>query len=61
MKRLFFVLMICLISSISPAVVLLDDAYEDADRTDTALPDEAGFWASSVICAAARYLSRHSE
>jgi hypothetical protein len=47
MKRLFLFLMICLISSISPAVVLLDDAYEDADRLDTALPDEAGFWASS--------------
>jgi len=48
MKRLFLILSICLISSMSPAVVLLDDAFEDADRTDTALPDESGFWASSA-------------
>lgn len=48
MKRLLVLLMICLISSITPAVVLLDDAFEDGDRTDTALPDESGFWASSA-------------
>jgi hypothetical protein len=47
MKRLFLILSICLISSISPAVVLLDDAFEDGVRTNTNLPDESGFWASN--------------
>jgi hypothetical protein len=47
MKRLSVFLMICLISSISSAAVILNDTFADGDRTDTALPNESGFWASS--------------
>lgn len=48
MKRLFVLSMICLISSISPAVVLLNDTFADGSRIETDLPNESGFWASSA-------------
>jgi hypothetical protein len=46
MKRIFLILMICLISSMSSAVVLLDDTWADGSRAETNLPTESATWIS---------------
>ena len=47
MKRVFVLLMICLISSMSSAVVLLNDTWADASRVETNLPTESAVWVGS--------------
>lgn len=46
MKRLCLILMICLISSMSSAVVLLNDTWADSSRAETNLPTESATWVS---------------
>ncbi|MCE5186943.1 MAG: PEP-CTERM sorting domain-containing protein [Planctomycetaceae bacterium] len=42
-------LVTCLvISTFASATILLNDTFADGDRTNTALPNESGFWASSA-------------
>jgi hypothetical protein len=50
MKRLRLVTSIAILSSVclSQAAVLLDDRWEDGDRTDTNLPEESAWFASSA-------------
>lgn len=47
MRRVSVILMVCLISTISLADVLLNDTWADASRTETALPNESAVWAGS--------------
>ena len=47
MKKLCVLLVVCLVSSMSSAVVLLDDTWADASRTETSLPTESATWVGS--------------
>jgi len=48
MKTLHFILLV-LSTTISPAAVLLDDDWDDGDRTDTNFPEESAWFGSSVL------------
>lgn len=47
-KLLMLMLISCLIPTIASAQVILYDTFADGDRTDTDLPYESGFWASTA-------------
>jgi hypothetical protein len=47
-KLLMLMLISCLIPTIAFAEVILYDTFADGDRTDTDLPYESAFWASSA-------------
>jgi hypothetical protein len=46
-KHVFLVTLIAL-GSFCPAQILLNDTFADGNRTNTDLPNESGFWASSA-------------
>lgn len=47
MKKTLLMLLLIAAGSIGQAAVILNDNFADGDRTDTNLPYESGFWASS--------------
>ncbi|HOK65437.1 MAG TPA: PEP-CTERM sorting domain-containing protein [Anaerohalosphaeraceae bacterium] len=47
MKKAFLLLLVLLAGTLGQAAVILHDTFSDGDRTDTNLPYESGFWASS--------------
>ncbi len=45
MKKTFLLILVtCLVCGVSQGVVLLDDTWADASRTETSLPTESAFW-----------------
>ena len=49
MKILCFFIVLLLTTTFAPAAVLLDDDWNDGDRTDTNFPEESAWFASSVL------------
>jgi len=49
LNRLFLVIAIGLPATSPRAAVLLDDDWDDGDRTDTSLPEESAWYASSAV------------
>ncbi|HOQ05002.1 MAG TPA: PEP-CTERM sorting domain-containing protein [Anaerohalosphaeraceae bacterium] len=47
MKKAFLLLLVLAAGTLGQAAVILHDTFSDGDRTDTNLPYESGFWASS--------------